>query len=336
MLRAHAAGCRVRSPRLHQRRVYLKDKTMTDVKALNRTLKEFPGNKYYRVYIDTGAPHDLSETSLELHAITGCYADEYILPVTAIDNIFTVISDESTFKGHSCVSLVVMAYADANQKIKECEPLLESLCDEYQLSNIHFTDIIGRNSLGGRRNDFLQRYGDIVSDEKMWAVSFSVNRSDFLHKLSFENVSDSELYFILFWNVMEFIAEALPAESVFHLYFEQENNLSITLSTDYMSKLHDGINQCESLLERHCSISRHPLFFSKQALLFSSISDLAVYSNNILQQKLDAGVPVAKILKNHNVLIGITKRVFKSYTSLHQSKQGAADLVISSDQAASV
>ncbi|MEP7338444.1 MAG: hypothetical protein ABI977_11970 [Acidobacteriota bacterium] len=171
-----------------------------------------------------------------------------------------------------------------------------------------------------------------MADEKMWAVSFSVNKSDFLNKLPFENVGDSELYFILFWNVMEFIAEALPVESVFHLYFEQENNLSITLSTDYIGKLHDGINQCKSLLEKRCSISRHPLFFSKKALLFSSISDLAAYSNNVLQQKLDAGIPVAKILKNHNALIEITKRVFKSYTSLHQSKQGAADIVIQRNQ----
>jgi hypothetical protein len=301
---------------------------MSDLKALNQKLKEFPGNKYYRVYIDTKESHDISEASVKLHAVTGCYADEYIPKVNSFGNVFTVISDESAFKGHSCVSLIVMAYEDANQSIKQCEPLLESLCADYKINNIHFTDIIGQNSLGKMRSEFLHKYASIVGSGNMWAVSFSVNKSDFLSKLPFENVNDSELYFILFWNVMEFIVEKLPDGSIFHLYFEQENNLSIKLATDYIGKLQDGINHCQSLREKSASICRHPFFFSKKALLFSSLSDLAAYSNNVLQQKLDMGVPIGKILKNHNSLIEVVQGVFNNYNSLHQSKHGAADIIM--------
>ncbi len=303
---------------------------MTDIKAINQTLKNFSGDKYYRVYIDNETPHDLSETSVKLHEITGCYADEYITPVTSLSNIFTIISDEFAFKGHYCVGLVIMPYDNADQKARECEPLLESLCNEYKLNNIHFTNIIGSSSLGRRRDRFLQSYIDIVSNERMWAASFSVDKSEFLSDLPFQNVNDSDLYFILFWNVMEVVAEELPLESIFHLYFEQENNLSVNLATNYISKLRDGINQCESLRQRHCSIVRHPMFFSKKALLFSSLSDLAAYSDNILQQKLDTGIPKSKILKNHNSLVETTRKVFKSYTSLHQAKQsqGAGNLIM--------
>jgi hypothetical protein len=301
---------------------------MSDLRTLNRKLKDHPGNKYYRLFIDAGEPQDLSVVSSQFHAVTGCYANEYVPPVESLGDIFTVISDESAFKGHSCISVVLMTYEEASRKIKECESRLEALCNEYKIKDIHFTDIIGRKSLGRAVNEFLHKYVAILGEGEIWASTFSVNKSDFLSGLQFENVSDRELYFILFWNVMEFIVEQVPPGSIFHLNFEQENNLTVNLATEYIGKLHDGINQCQSLKERRASICRHPYFFSKRALLFSSLSDLAAYSNNVLQQKLDAGIPAHKLLKNHDLLIDVTRRVFKHFSGLHQSKHGAADLIM--------
>jgi hypothetical protein len=301
---------------------------MSDEKAANRKLRESPNYKYYRVHIDTGETPDLSSESVKLHAITGCYANEYILPATSIGPIFTMMSDESTFKTHACVSVVMMPYEDPGNAGKDYEALLEALCSEYKLNNIHFRDIFSSRILGKRRNDFLARYVEIVSSRQMSAVSFSIHKSDFLKELPFGKVSDNELYFILFWNILEYIVERLPPHSIFHLHFEQENNLSINLGREYIRKLYDGLKQCPSLAERYCSICKHPMFFSKQALFYSSVADLAAYSNNVLQQKLEIGVPPEKIRNNHGELIELARHVFAGYASIHRSSRGAADLVV--------
>lgn len=301
---------------------------MSELQDLNRKLREFPGNKYYRVYIDAGNSHDLSDTSTKLYSITGYYADEYILPVTTLDRIYKIISDESAFKGHIGVCAVLMPYDDADHRAEKYETALESLCHEYGVARIHFSEIFGQTLLGKRRSEFIQKYVGIVGDLGMWAVSFSTSKAEFLNQLPYPDVSDRELYFILYWNVVEHIVESLPTHSIFHLYFEQDNNLSINLATEYIGKLHDGLRQCQSLRDRQSSICKHPLFFSKKALLFSSLSDLAAYSNNILQKKLDQGIPPAKIRKNHGELIETARLVFKNYTSLYQAKLGADQLVL--------
>lgn len=304
---------------------------MNNAQEINQQLRDFPGNKYYRLHIESTS-HDLSITSKLLHSITGYYADEYIVPATTIQNIFNVISDESAFKGHNGVSAVVLPIVDKNQNAAKdsdnLETELEQLCKDYAIDKIHFTDILGHNSLGERRRDFLKSYVAIVSKKELWAVSFSINQSEFSHQLALPNISERELYFILFWNIMENIAEMLPNRSIFHVYFEQDNNLSTNLVNEYIHKIYDGLKQCKTLEEKQDSICKHPLFFSKKALFYSSLADLAAYSNNVIQQKLDSGIPIAKIKKNHGELIEITRKVFKHYTSFHQSKIGAASLIL--------
>jgi hypothetical protein len=204
---------------------------MDDIHEANRKLREFPGNKYYRVYINTGPTHDLSEMSKKLYSITGYYADEYILPVTNLDGIYNIISDESSFKGHVGACAVLTPYDNAQRIIEKYEQPLESLCGEFSISNIHFSEIFGQGILGKRRSEFINKYINIVSNREMWAVSFSVDKSEILNQLPFSNVKDRELYFILFWNIVEHIVESLPTNSVFHISFEQENNLSINLAT---------------------------------------------------------------------------------------------------------
>jgi len=300
---------------------------MGSLQDINHELRDHPGNKYYRVYIGKGGSHDLSDLSVRLQSMTGYYADDYIPPATTIKNIYNIISDESTFKGHSGVSCVLLPYSE-NTKVEVYENALGSLCQEFGISRIHFADIFGQNTLGTRRRDFLKKFIEIVNGKEKWTISFSANRTNFLAGLSVPDVSDRELYFLFFWNAVERIVEMLPSKSVFHIYFEQDNYLSIDLVKEYIGKLYNGILQCQSLKDKQSSICKHPLFFSKKALLYSSLSDLAAYSNTFLQQKLDLGIPIAKIKRNHGELIETTRLVFSSFTSLHQSDKGAANLVL--------
>jgi hypothetical protein len=212
---------------------------------------------------------------------------------------------------------------------EECEGALELLCKEYGINQIHFTNIIGRNSLGKRRRDFLQKYTEIVCTKKAWSISFSMDRSAFVDLFSLPQISDKELYFNLFWNAMEKVADMLPMHSIFHIQFELDNNLSVTLGKEYVGRLYNGLNQCQPLKDKQDSVCKYPSFFSKKALFYSSLADLAAYSNTVLQQKLDSGIPITKIKKNHGELIETLRQVFRQSTSLHQlGKDGTASLVL--------
>jgi len=300
---------------------------MSSLQDIDHKLRNHPGNKYFRLLRNKSASQDLSEMSVQLKSMTGYYADDYIPPVTEIRNIFNIISDESAFKGHSGVSCMLLPYTK-NHKIDVYEDALESLCHEFGITKIHFADIFGQGILGTRRKNFLNKFIEIVKDKEKWAISFSANRKNFLSGLSLPDASDRDLYFLLFWNTVERIVEMLPSKCVFHIYFEQDNYLSSNLMKEYIAKLNDGILQCQSLKDKQSSICKHPLFFSKKAFLYSSLSDLAAYSNTFLQQKLDHGIPVHKIKKKHGELIETTRLVFRDFASLHHSDKGAANLIL--------
>ena len=301
---------------------------MSNTSMLNDALAEHQDKKYYRLIFATSTNHDLSDLSLQLHGITGFYANEYFQPVKRIGRIFNVISDESVFKGHYGVSAVVIPYNTREQIEKNYDLALEELCEEYSLENIHFSEIFGQKVLGNRRSEFIKKYVDIVNELEMWSVSFSVNRSKFVAQLPISDKSDRAIKFLLFWNTFESLVEKMPKGSIFHIYFERDNYLSEDLLVESIRKLHSGLRQCQAIKPQEGSICIHPLVFTKKALFYSSISDLAAYSNTLIQQKLDHGIPASKVIANHRELIETTKSVFKYVMSVHQSKQSAAELIL--------
>jgi len=73
--------------------------------------------KYYRITYEDGSLRDSSPLSINLHSITGFYASDYVKPVvTERGHIFQVVSDESCFKDHYCVCLIVFEH----QHKKKC------------------------------------------------------------------------------------------------------------------------------------------------------------------------------------------------------------------------
>ena|SRR5271157_2504602 len=234
-----------------------------------------PGDKYYRVVTNPKDPED------------------YIPPVAVKGGpILDLISDESAICDMLCVSLIVMPTSDELRGNTESD--LENLVDRYGLSAIHFSDIFGRKKmLGNRTENFLTDYCEIVSTVKMVARALCRDKDELLRELGETEMEQELLYFQLFWNNFHRILPALLPHSVVHIWWEQEHNLSVNLGKRLIRKLYSGIwgIDDEGLNGQVCSICRHPFFFSKRALFFSSASDLAAYVTNKVSFSLWKGVP---------------------------------------------
>jgi len=283
--------------------------------------------KYYRLTkIDD--PKDLSLLSLELYKITGFYANDYIKPVIKEGGqLYTILSDESEFKKHFCVSLLIIPFMEL-KSIPSLENELVKLVHEYNIEFIHFTDFFGQNKvLGDKRNEFIDKYVGIVSKiPNMACLSLSKNKDKILLDLGRTDITNEELYFQLFWNNFERIIPAFSNEDIFHIWIEQEYDLDNTKkhkdnAEKLIKNLYSGIHTMElKFPDRYISICKYPLFFSKKALLYSSLSDLVAYTSNKIQNKIDTGVPKKKIQNEYNILLSIIRRVFKNYTGL-ESKE---------------
>lgn len=291
--------------------------------------ESWPTQKYYRVHVNTGHVHDLSPISLKLHSITECFSDEYILPARSIQNIFKVLTDESAFKGHYGVSVVLMRWISPVEMEQKYEQPLEELCRQYKIDCIHFRDIFGENILGSSRNHFLKKFVEIVSPANLKAYSLSSEKKSLIAQSpSYLNVTDKELFFVIFWNVLEYLVALLPPGSIFHIYWERDNNVSWPLAHEYVNRLYEGLTQCFVLKRMLASICRHPVFFSKKALFCSSVADLAAYANNLVQQKIDNEIPLKKIKSRYKDIMDFTMQVFNyEFASLVSgSKLGMAQL----------
>jgi len=274
--------------------------------------------KYYRGYINSEEKKDNSPLSLKLYSITGYYSNDYIKPVIKEggDRV-DIISDESCLNGHLSVSLIILP--TEKQKRERIELLLEQLISKYNLKNIHFTDIFGRKKiLGAKTESFLSEYCSIVRKVHMSCVVLYRNKDQLLKEIKEKETSIEELYFILFWNSFEMVLPALRSNSIIHIYHEQENNFSKGFIRKSIDKLLSGIDQCMPSTNIYYSICKHPNFFSKKALMFSSLSDLVAYSTNRIGYKIFKGVPEQKIIKDPECLLMMKtiKNCFINYTGL--------------------
>jgi hypothetical protein len=283
--------------------------------------------KYYKLTkIDD--PKDLSQLSLELHKITGFYACDYLPPVIKGNGqLFTIISDGCEFKKHFCVSLLILPFMEL-KSIPSLENELVKLVHEYSIENIHFTEIFGqRKLLGIKRNEFIDKYVSIVSKvPHMICLSLSRNKDEILHDLGKTDLTNEMIYTTLFWNNFERIIPAFSDGDVFHIWQEQEDDLDNTKkhkenAEKVIENLYSGIHTMQfKFPDRYISICRYPLFFSKKALLYSSLSDLVAYASNKIQYKIDIGVPKRKIQQEYNILLSMIRKVFINYSGL-ESKE---------------
>ncbi|MGY0375260.1 hypothetical protein [Clostridium sp. JNZ J1-5] len=283
--------------------------------------------KYYRLKNNDDLVNDLSLLSLSLQKVTGYYANDYINPVKKSGgNLITIISDESEFKNHFCVSLILFPFLEEDF-LNLLEKELGNLIYEYNIINIHFTDIFGKNNvLGSRRNEFIEKYIEIVSKVPLTCLSISKDKDGILCDLEQEDITNDELYFALFWNNFERIIPAFKDEDLFHICVEQEYDINNPskykdIAEKLFLKLYSGINQMSRRFpNRYISICKHPNFFSKKALLYSSLADLVAYSSNKIQHKIDIGVPKKKIQKEYSTLLKTIQKIFVNYSGL-SSKQ---------------
>lgn len=279
-------------------------------------------HKYFRILNNDDKAQGGNLLAEKLLSITGFYPDDYLDPVTTQGGeIVNIIVDESIFKNHYSIALVI-APIELKTPL-EIEAKLEALIEKYDLKNIHFSEIFGKKSLGMKRDDFLSEYKNIVAHIPLSCVSVSKSLGELKENHLLVNSTNEEIFHSLFWSCFQSIIETFPEHSIFHLHTEQEYSLDGNLEVmakKYFDKLYSGIAHTKQHQNKHFSVCKHPHFFTKKALLFSSISDLLAYGSNKLQNKIDVGVPPNKILKEHNKLLLLMKSVFNNYSGMPSKK----------------
>ncbi len=279
--------------------------------------------KYYKLQNNDDLIYDNSELSLALHSVTGFYSNDYINPVKKPEGeLITIISDESEFKNNFCVSLVILPFLDKSYLIN-IENRLENLVNEYNINNIHFTDIFGKkNILGNKKSEFLKKYSDIVSEIPMSCLSISKNKEEILLDIKKEDASYEEIYYSLFWSNFERVMTTFPDNYIYHISLEQEYDMNNPKKYEEnarvtFNKLYWGIEQLYNMHpDKYISICKHPSFFSKRALLYSSLADMVAYASNKIQQKIDSQIPISKIQKQYKPLLIAMKKIFQNYSGL--------------------
>lgn len=218
--------------------------------------------------------------------------------------------------------MIILPFLNKEYK-NSIEEKLEDLIRIYNINNIHFTEIFSRSSpIRNYIEKFLEKYIEIVSVIPMSCLSLSKNKIDLLNEVGLKESTNEELFFILFWNLFERIIIPFKSNSIFHLWFEQEysldNKAMNRIAQKLLDKLNSGLDQVYGKHpEKYISVLNKDVhFFSKRALLYSSLSDLVAYGSNKIQQKIDSDIPIKKIKRNHFLLIKTIKSIFKNYSGL--------------------
>lgn len=279
--------------------------------------------KYYMLKNTTTEPNLDDELSKELHAITNWNPNDYIKPVVEISgDIINLISDESKFKNHHCVGIIALPFQKP-EFYNKIEDELENLTSTYGINSIHFNELFGpKKILGNKLEEFITEYSKIVSNiGPATCFALSLNENQLLDNLGKTKLSNNDIYYNLFWNNLYRLAMIIKEKSIIHIYAEQEYSLdyksiSNKLFFNDVERFYAGISQLEGNVDKYLSICKHIKYFTKKALLFSSLSDLVAYSTNKIQNKIDSGVPEKKIIRNYGLLLKTIKQVFSNYKNL--------------------
>jgi hypothetical protein len=274
--------------------------------------------KYYRLLVEPSTLKVKTPLSLALNLKTGFYTNDYIRLVTEEGEIVDVISDESCLKNYSCISLVFLSIVKTKQT--KIEKLLEDLVKKYKIESIHFVEIFGKKRiLGQNKIAFLDEYATIVSQVPMLAVAFSRDKETLTNELRQEELTQEEIYFNLFWNGFALGLPAFQDHTIFHIHYEADflpEAISDKLANKLINKHETGIIQFIEKQNKYISICKHPHFFIKTALFYSSVSDLIAYATNKISFKICQGIPEKKILDEYVLMLRLIKRIFTNYTGL--------------------
>jgi len=226
------------------------------------------------------------------------------------------IMDESKMGNRVCVACVVVDWFSCLEKFDFLEKQLIEICHTYNLKNIHFTDIVRSRNAHEKRLIF-NEIGRVFRDIYLIAISVSSNISEFE-----ENglIGEKEIYFNLQWNAIELLLNNVlnhisqGAHLLLHLYHEVDNNPTEKLGIEWIKHYIYGQHQI-NLPERTHILKDH-IRFTKKALVFSALADLAAYTNNRVEFCLkDKRVPAKKLAKNEESLIHLYNSVFNDYFS---------------------
>ncbi|MDN4600661.1 hypothetical protein P5G61_05445 [Paenibacillus sp. F6_3S_P_1C] len=277
--------------------------------------------KYYRFTNNDEKSDDSTDLSKQLYKVTGHHANDYINPViNPGGDLYTILSDESEFKGNYGVCLVMMPFL-ATDFLNRIEKQLEDLTLQFGIKKIHFTDIYGSKQLKNRRDEFISSYAEVVNQIPKVALFIGKNKEELFTEVNEKVMSNEEIYFTLFWNNFERIITIPNTQNnIYHISVEQEYSLDgkiENIADVTFRKLYSGIEQMyPKFPSQYISICKHPHFHSKTALLYSSLADLAAYVPNKIQQKIDSGIPKQKIIKNFKSELNLIKVVFQNYSGI--------------------
>ncbi|MDO8141772.1 MAG: hypothetical protein Q6358_09770 [Candidatus Brocadiales bacterium] len=282
--------------------------------------------KYYRILNNDDKYEDQSPLSFKLRNITGFNVNDYIKPVIQKGGeIVTIIADESEFKGHFSSGLIILPYQKKEFQNK-LETELEKLVKKYGIENIHFTSIFGKERiLKNNTTSFLKEYSAVVNKVPMACLSISKSKDILLTEMEAGTMSNEEIFFSLFWNNLERMMSIFPNHSIFHIYMEQEYSLEPktyhNVAMKLFNKLYSGIYHLYSRMpDKYMSVCKHPHYFTKKALYYSSLSDFLAYSSNKIQNKIDSGISDSKIMKEYKITLQLFKSIFTNYSGLSSNK----------------
>jgi hypothetical protein len=289
---------------------------ITDTRMSKEAAQEVT-KKYIRLFGDPQRKRDDSPLSRKLHSITGYYADDYLPKVTVEGgDLLTIIADESEFKGHVGVGIVLLPQLES-ALFTRIESELESLISDAGITRLHFADFSKRNRrVRVPAGEVFGRYAEIVRRVPLACLAISKARVELVKSFTEGEYSNEELFHSLFWNNVRRATPGLAPNSIVHIYREIENNITIESARRDFDKLLAGMEHLSDYTSSPPSICRHPLLFTKRALFYSSLADLAAYSNNVIQQKIDSGIPLKRIAKNYRDLLQLMRSVFANYSGL--------------------
>jgi hypothetical protein len=265
---------------------------------------------------------DDSPLSIKFRLITS-HGIEYYHP-TLTDkhrDIVSIISDESEFGDHLCVSHILLWYLSTDE-LMSYETRLDNLIAKYSIPSIHFADLFGRKKILTpiRRRQFLIDYAAIVSEIPSFCTSFSASKSYVLDKVGDIFQKTDDLYTAIRWSNLERIVPILRPYSVIHIFTEQEDNFTDNYGRNLVLRLHQWIQGSEVIKNSGHSVCINPFVFTKKALLYSSLADLVAYVSNKVQTKIDHGVPEKKIMSQYKEMLSLIKAVFRGYDNLTSQK----------------
>lgn len=239
----------------------------------------------------------------------GHYPDEYIDRIKAINDVNYVVIDESNIGDYYAVGGFVVLKSEDDKNL-EVRSRLTKLVRQYNIDYIHFTEIYGRQKvLGDKRKAFIKEYIDIVKGLNFKPFTVCMNENEIKDLIKVTSITKEQCYIVLTWLLMDRVLRFLMPKYdniIIELWRETEN-ITLEKRELHQENARGIINHYPFI---HISMLRHYIVFSKEEILFSSLSDLIAYMTIGLYPKLQQKVPIKQLANNYYDLLNIFNRIF--------------------------